>query len=219
MKTNYFFMLLGCLFFMKGYPEKACYDFIISPDYVKESLFIQLKIEQTGNDKNYFLFSDNAYITGLKINDSVIHKYIQQNDTLFLPSANIDKMEINYTLPLKDYTTNTGAIILKKEGKWYPYQEQALISSIIRTVNHSDYYVVSLGKEDNYSNNVIFTNIISNEIHLFFLPVRHFSKDTRIANKKAFNVYKTINDSTNRDTFLMNLCMPICIFVLSFQTN
>jgi hypothetical protein len=196
MRVNYFFLLLACFFSTQVYSEEAYYEFTVYPDYLKERMYIQLRIEQTGNN-NYFLFSDSAYITRLKINDSLVQGYIQKNDTLFLLllTPHIDKMEINYILPLKDYTTKTGAIILRKEGKWYPYQEQTLISSTVHTIRNADYYVISLRKENNDNrNHATFINRISNEIHLFFLPVNHFNKNIKKENGKNFYFYRNTND-------------------------
>ena len=134
---------------------------------------LSLKIGNSYSEKNYFLFSEVIEIDSIRINE-IITDYHRNGDTLFFDEKmNIHNLKIQYKIPLQ-YFTDSQAIILRKEAKWYPYRRNELFQTSIN-VSDEDSFIIATGKL--FGNNV-FISEITDEIHLIFLPKHYYERTT-----------------------------------------
>lgn len=146
-------------------------SYLINTDFKgQDSIAINLTI----NCENYhksFIFSDDATIKELKINNKETKDFTLRNDSLILRYST-KKIFLKYLLSKSQYALDSHTIILKKEGKWYPSIQNTVINATISIQNAEQYYIIS-GKN---CNNNLFKFESQPSLFVFLLPNNKFQK-------------------------------------------
>ena len=100
------------------------------------------------------------------------------------PSGQTVKVDTAYSLPLSDYRTADGAIVLRREGDWYPHRNGELLTAQVN-ITADDYYIIG-GAE----------RMPSFDIHLIMLPKDKYTYKTVESHTRPFLFYRLADDTT-----------------------
>jgi len=96
------------------------------------------------------------------------------------------KVDTAYCLPLADYRTADGAIVLRREGNWYPHKNGELLTAQVH-IKADDYYIIG-GTEWEPSF----------DIHLVLLPKDKYACKVMESPTRPFRFYRLASDTTQR---------------------
>ena len=96
------------------------------------------------------------------------------------------KIDTVYSLPLADYRTADGAIVLRREGNWYPHINGELLTAQVH-IKADDYYILG-GTEW----------LPSFDIHLVLLPKDKYACKVIESPTRPFRFYRLASDTTQR---------------------
>ena len=130
---------------------------------------------------NYKQYSLNLNIEGdtLKVSGFYLTPY---NTATY--SKGPIKVDTTYSLPLADYRTADGAIVLRREGNWYPHTNGELLTAQVH-IKADDYYIIG-GTEW----------IPSFDIHLVLLPKDRYTCKVVESSTRPFYFYRLASDTT-----------------------
>lgn len=94
------------------------------------------------------------------------------------------KVDTDYCLPLADYRTADGAIVLRREGNWYPHTNGELLTAQVH-ITTNDYYIIG-GTEWEPSF----------DIHLVLLPKDKYVRKVMESPTRPFYFYRLASDIT-----------------------
>ena len=94
------------------------------------------------------------------------------------------KVDTAYSLPLADYRTSDGAIVLRREGNWYPHRNGELLTAQVH-IEADDYYILG-GTEW----------LPSFDIHLVLLPKDKYACKVMDSPTRPFHFYRLASDTT-----------------------
>ncbi len=94
------------------------------------------------------------------------------------------KVDTAYSLPLVDYRTADGAIVLRREGNWYPHINGELLTAQVH-IKADDYYILG-GTEW----------LPSFDIHLVLLPKDKYACKVIDSPIRPFHFYRLASDTT-----------------------
>ncbi len=95
------------------------------------------------------------------------------------------KVDTAYSLPLADYRTADGAIVLRREGNWYPHINGELLTAQVH-IKADDYYILG-GTEW----------LPSFDIHLVLLPKDKYACKVIDSPIRPFHFYRLASDTTH----------------------
>lgn len=95
------------------------------------------------------------------------------------------KVDTAYSLPLADYRTADGAIVLRREGNWYPHINGELLTAQVH-IKTDDYYIIG-GTEW----------LPSFDIHLVLLPKDKYACKVIDSPIRPFHFYRLASDTTH----------------------
>lgn len=87
-------------------------------------------------------------------------------------------------MPLADYRTSDGAIVLRREGNWYPHRNGELLTAQVH-IKADDYYILG-GTEW----------LPSFDIHLVLLPKDKYACKVIDSPTRPFHFYRLASDTT-----------------------
>lgn len=85
--------------------------------------------------RDYLLLSQAIRIDFLNLDDW------QRNGDTITFAGNPIKVEFAYAIPLADFRASDGAIVLRREGNWYPHRNNELLTANVH-LDAEDYYLV-----------------------------------------------------------------------------
>ena len=94
------------------------------------------------------------------------------------------KVDTAYSLPLADYRTSDGAIVLRRESNWYPHRNGELLTAQVH-IKADDYYILG-GTEW----------LPSFDIHLVLLPKDKYACKVIDSPIRPFHFYRLASDTT-----------------------
>lgn len=94
------------------------------------------------------------------------------------------KVDTAYSLPIADYRTSDGAIVLRREGNWYPHRNGELLTAQVH-IKADDYYILG-GTEW----------LPSFDIHLVLLPKDKYACKVIDSPIRPFHFYRLASDTT-----------------------
>ncbi|MBO4586988.1 MAG: hypothetical protein J5677_04135 [Bacteroidales bacterium] len=94
------------------------------------------------------------------------------------------KVDTAYSLPLADYRTADGAIVLRREGNWYPHINGELLTAQVH-IEADDYYILG-GTEW----------LPSFDLHLVLLPKDKYACKVIDTPSRPFHFYRLASDTT-----------------------
>ena len=111
--------------------------------------------------------------------------YLNPYNTASYAGAPI-KVDTAYCLLLADYRTADGAIVLRREGNWYPHKNGELLTAQVH-IKADDYYIIG-GTEWEPSF----------DIHLVLLPKDKYACKVMESPTRPFRFYRLASDTTQR---------------------
>ena len=102
--------------------------------------------------QHYLLLSQSIQIDSFSVDG-----YQRNGDTITF-SGNPVKVEFAYAVPLSDYRSADGAVVLRRESKWYPHRNNELLTATVRMDTKDNYLVGGTVLSPSY------------ELHLVLLP-------------------------------------------------
>ena len=132
---------------------------------------------------DYRQYSLNIHIEGDTLRVSGF--YLIPYDTTTYSGQPI-KVDTAYCLPLADYRTADGAIVLRREGNWYPHKNGELLTAQVH-IKADDYYIIG-GTEWEPSF----------DIHLVLLPKDKYACKVMESPTRPFRFYRLASDTTQR---------------------
>lgn len=130
---------------------------------------------------DYRQYSLNLHIEGDTLRVSGF--YLNPYNTAAYAGAPI-KVDTTYCLPLADYRTADGAIVLRREGNWYPHTNGELLTAQVH-IKADDYYILG-GTEWEPSF----------DIHLVLLPKDKYACKVIDSPIRPFHFYRLASDTT-----------------------
>ena len=130
---------------------------------------------------DYRQYSLNLHIEGDTLRVSGF--YLIPYDTTTYSGQPI-KVDTAYSLPLADYRTADGAIVLRREGNWYPHRNGELLTAQVH-IKADDYYIIG-GTEW----------LPSFDIHLVLLPKDKYACKVIDSPIRPFHFYRLASDTT-----------------------
>ena len=94
------------------------------------------------------------------------------------------KVDTAYSLPLADYRTSDGAIVLRREGNWYPHRNGEPLTAQVH-IKADDYYILG-GTEW----------LPSFDLHLVLLPKDKYTCKVIDSPIRPFHFYRLASDTT-----------------------
>jgi len=114
------------------------------------------------------------------------------------------KVDTTYSLPLADYRTADGAIVLRREGDWYPHKNGELLTAQVH-IKADDYYIIG-GSE----------TAPSFDIHLVLLPKDQYACKVIDTPTRPFHFYRLASDTTQYPEAYYNEFIDSYNFYCSF---
>ena len=138
----------------------------------KDSITVNLTINCNDYHKS-FLFSSDAVITELKIDNQENKNFVLRNDSLVFTKDSTKYLFVKYVLLKNQYILDSSqAIILKKEGKWYPAIQNSIGDATISIHNANRYWIIA-GKR---IKNNLYKLEAQPSLSVFLLPNDFFQK-------------------------------------------
>jgi hypothetical protein len=147
---------------------------------------------------NYLLLSSSIKIDSLSMGD-----WKRNNDTIVFSGQPI-KMEFAYAFPLSDFRTSDGAIVLRREGNWYPHRNSELLTANVH-FEAEDYYIIG---------GTVMTPAY--ELHLVLLPKESYTCKVMGNPTRPFHFYRVVGDTTSYPDTFYNEFMDSYNFYCSF---
>ena len=154
--------------------------FDMDGDTLRIATWLHDDSEYRGND--YVLLSQSAEILTVDDDDTV--PYRRKGDSIFLLEHH-DTVRFVYTLPASDYRTADGAIVLRREGNWYPHRNNELLTATVH-IEAKDHYLIG---------GTVLTP--SYELHLILLPKDKYTCKVMGSPMRPFHFYRAISDTTS----------------------
>ena len=150
------------------------------------------------NHLGYLLLSQN-----IRIDSFSMDGWRRNGDTIAFAGHPV-KAEFAYNVPLADYCASDGAIVLRREGNWYPHRNSELL-----TAN------VHIKAEDNYLiGGTVMTPAY--ELHLILLPKENYTCKVLDSTTRPFLFYRAASDTTSYPEAFYNEFMDSYGFYSSF---
>jgi len=141
--------------------------------------------------RGYCYFShENRYRHHLLLSQSIqidsfsVDGYQRHGDTITF-AGNLVKVEFSYAVPLSDYRTADGAIVLRREGKWYPHRNSELLTAAVHIEVKDNYLIGGTTLTPSY------------ELHLVLLPKDKYSCKVMKTPSRPFHFYRANSDTTS----------------------
>ena len=128
---------------------------------------------------NYLLLSSSIKIDSFSLGD-----WQRNGDTIVFAGQPV-KVEFAYSFPLADYRASDGAIVLRREGNWYPHRNNELLTAKVH-IEAKDHYQVG---------GTVLTP--SYELHLILLPKDRYTCKVMDSPTRPFHFYRAISDTTS----------------------
>lgn len=154
---------------------------------------------QTPTYKDYRKYSLNLRIEGDTLQVSGF--YLIPDTT---SSGQPVKVDTTYSLPIADYRTADGAIVLRREGNWYPHINGELLTAQVH-IKADDYYIIG-GSE----------TTPSFDIHLVLLPKDKYVCKVIDTPIRPFHFYRLASDTTQYPDAYYNEFVDSYNFYCSF---
>ena len=130
------------------------------------------------NHLGYLLLSQN-----IRIDSFSMDGWRRNGDTIAFAGHPV-KAEFAYNVPLADYCASDGAIVLRREGNWYPYRNSELLTANVH-IEADDYYPIG---------GTALTPAY--ELHLILLPKENYTCKVMDSPTRPFLFYCAANDTT-----------------------
>ena len=150
------------------------------------------------NHQDHLLLSQNITLDTFSVGD-----YQRNGDTITFAGSPV-KLDFTYVLPLSDFRTADGAIVLRREGKWYPHRNSELQTATVR-IDAEGYYLVG-GT----------TLTPSYELHLILLPKDRYTCTVMDSPTRPFHFYRATSDTTSYPEAFYNEFIDSYHFYCSF---
>ena len=147
---------------------------------------------------NYLLLSSSIKIDSLSMGDW------QRNGGTIVFAGQPVKVEFAYSVPLSDYRASDGAIVLRREGNWYPHRNNELLTANVR-LEAEDYYLIG---------GTVMTPAY--ELHLILLPKESYTCKVMDNPTRPFHFYRVVSDTTSYPEAFYNEFMDSYCFYSSF---
>jgi hypothetical protein len=128
---------------------------------------------------NYLLLSSSIKIDSFSLGD-----WQRNGDTIVFAGQPV-KVEFAYSVPLSDYRASDGAIVLRREGNWYPHRNNELLTANVH-IEAEDYYLIG---------GTVMTPAY--ELHLILLPKDRYTCKVMDSPTRPFHFYRAISDTTS----------------------
>ena len=150
------------------------------------------------NHLGYLLLSQN-----IRIDSFSMDGWRRNGDTIAFAGHSV-KAEFAYNVPLTDYCASDGAIVLRREGNWYPYRNSELLTANVH-IAADDYYPIG---------GTALTPAY--ELHLILLPKENYTCKVMDSPTRPFLFYCAANDTTSYPEAFYNEFMDSYGFYSSF---
>ena len=148
--------------------------------------------------QDYLLLSSAINIDSLSMDE-----WQRNGDTITFAGHPV-KMEFAYAFPLADFRASDGAIVLRREGNWYPHRNNELLTATVH-IEAEDYYLIG-GK--------VMTPAY--ELHLILLPKESYTCKEMVSPTRPFLFYRTASDTTSSTEAFYNEFIDSYGFYSSF---
>ena len=174
----------------------------VNVDYVSEREFPEVE--------DYLLLTQDADIKTVSTG-SIGYTFHNDGDTLrldnlqYFPNPHLPKyINVYYTIPLSGFLTADGAIVLRREGNWYPHRNGELLTAIV-SIEADDYYLIG-GSE----------TTPSFDLHLVLLPKNKYKCKVIENATRPFHFYRLASDTTQYPDAYYNEFVDSYNFYCSF---
>ena len=147
---------------------------------------------------NYILLSSSIKIDSFSMGD-----WQRKSDTIVFAGQPV-KVEFAYSVPLSDFRTSDGAIVLRREGNWYPHRNSELLTANVH-IEAEDYYLVG---------GTVTTPAY--ELHLILLPKESYTCKVMDSPTRPFHFYRVASDTTSYPDAFHNEFIDSYNFYCSF---
>ncbi len=148
--------------------------------------------------RDYLLLSQTIRIDTLSMDG-----WQRNGDTVSF-AGNPIKVEFAYAIPLTDFRTSDGAIVLRREGNWYPHRNSELMTANVH-FKAEDYYLIG---------GTVMTPAY--ELHLILLPKENYTCKEMVSPTRPFLFYRTASDTTSYSEAFYNEFIDSYGFYSSF---
>ena len=127
------------------------------------------------------------------------------------------KVDTAYSLPLADYRTADGAIVLRREGNWYPHINGELLTAQVH-IKADDFYIIG-GTESvrgTVRSTTVAVEVPSFDIHLVLLPKDKYARKVIDTPTRPFHFYRLASDTTQYSDAYYNEFVDSYNFYCSF---
>ncbi len=158
----------------------------VLPDIPMEIGYKYLFRSFTAEELQQILVDHRQYSLNLRIGGDTLRVsgfYLNPYNNTAYAEAPI-KVDTTYSLPLADYRTSDGAIVLRREGNWYPHRNGELLTAKV-SIEADDYYIIG-GSE----------TTPSFDIHLVLLPKDKYACKVIDTPTRPFHFYRLASDTT-----------------------
>ena len=174
----------------------------VNVDYVSEKEFPEVE--------DYFLLTQVANIKTISTG-CIGYTFHNDGDTIrfdnlqSFPNPHLPKdINVQYTLPLSSFRTADGAIVLRREGNWYPHRNGELLTAKV-SIEADGYYLLG-GSE----------TTPSFDLHLVLLPKNKYKCKVIENATRPFHFYRLASDTTQYPEAYYNEFVDSYNFYCSF---
>lgn len=162
-------------------------DFCIHPSFVDYNQYsLHLRIEGDTLRVSGFVLFPYVSVTNDSLSAYVPQALPSEGLPGYTSSRDLPFMErFSYSLPLADYRTADGAIVLRRESQWYPHRTGELLTAKVH-IEAGDYYI--LGGDE---------LLPSFDLHLVLLPKEKYDLKEVEGATRPFHFYRAISDTTH----------------------
>ena len=150
------------------------------------------------NYRNHLLLSPT-----IRIDSFSMDGWRRNGDTISFAGHPV-KVEFAYSVPLSDYRASDGAIVLRREGNWYPHRNSELLTANVH-IEAEDYYLIG---------GTVMTPAY--ELHLILLPKESYTCKVMDNPTRPFHFYRVVSDTTSYPEAFYNEFMDPYNFYCSF---
>ena len=181
----------------------------------KDSVYIHLRlhVDKDYARQTYFLLYEGISIQEMKANNNTAD-YSRVGDTIFINNTGIvTDIELKYAIPIS-YCTQDGALIYRRENKWYPYRKNEFVTAKIY-IDEPSYYIISGQDKGSYQE-----IDVSDELHLFLLSKEIYTQTVYTGGHIPFYFYINKKDTvTHEDIYFQEFINSYDYFVSFFDTD
>ena len=153
------------------------------------------------NYRNHLLLSQTIRIDSLSMDS-----WQRNGDTITFAGHPV-KADFAYNVPLADFRASDGAIVLRREGNWYPYRNSELLTATVHIEAENYYLIGGTAMTPAY------------ELHLILLPKENYTCKVLDSPTRPFLFYRTFNDTTSYSEEFYNEFMDSYGFYSSFFSD